>query len=245
MPTYRLDIEYDGTNWRGWQIQADEPTIQAAIEAALGTVIRRRVSIVGSGRTDSGVHASAQVAHFQLPQELDTTRLIASINGLLPDSIAVRNLIRATDGFHARYDARSRTYRYRISTLPVSIGRDVRWHVRPAPDVERMNRAALFLPGKRNCSSFCRTTSETENRVCEIYEAAWHACSVREGDFDFVIRADRFLHGMVRTIVGTLIEVGHSKRVPEDMNAIMEAEDRVKSGFAAPAKGLMLEAVQY
>ena len=243
MPTYRLDIEYLGTDWNGWQIQPDHPTIQGAVETALETALRRPVSIVGSGRTDTGVHASGQVAHLNLESPADTYRLLASINGLLPGSIAVTSIREVRADFHARYDARHRQYRYRIGLRPLAIDQAIRWHVRPAPDLERMNQAAALLHGEHDFSSFCRTQSETENRVCSVDRAQWEATP--EGHADFVIRANRFLHGMVRAIVGTLVEVGMGKREPADMPDLLAARDRTVTGFAAPPGGLMLERVWY
>ena len=247
VPTYRLDIEYLGTDWSGWQIQPDQPTVQGAIETALETALRAPVSIMGSGRTDTGVHASGQVAHMRVTDDIDTYRLLASVNGLLPPSVAVTSISKVRDDFHARYDARARQYRYRISTRAIAIEQAIRWHVRPVPDLPRMNEAAAFLLGMHDFSSFCRTQSETENRVCTVSHAAWEAAGgpLSDGRSDFVIRADRFLHGMVRAIVGTLVEVGHGKRKPADMEGILAARDRTMAGFAAPPGGLMLERVLY
>jgi len=244
MPTYRLDIEYDGTDWHGWQIQPDLPTIQHAVEEALATLVRERVKVVGSGRTDAGVHAAGQVAHVVLPQPVDTLRIRRSLNGILPRSIAVRAVESVNDTFHARYDAVSRTYRYRISCLDVAIERAYRWRVRPRPDMARMNTAAEALLGKHDFSSFCRTGSETKNRVCDVRSAAWHP-DTREEDFLFEIVADRFLHGMVRSIVGTLIEIGHKKRSANSIDGILRAMNRREAGYAAPARGLTLERVEY
>jgi len=245
LATYRLDIEYIGTKWHGWQIQPEDDTVQGAIENALLTALRERVSTTGSGRTDAGVHACGQVAHFNTETEIDVHRLLASLNGLLPDSVAVSSVSRAVDGFHARFDARWRKYRYRLGTIPFAIDASTRWFLRPAPDISRMIRAAERLIGKNDCSSFCRTASETENRVCEIYEAYWNESQERPGNMDFVIRADRFLHGMVRAIVGTLVEIGQGKREIEDIAQILDAKDRQAAGPAAPPHGLMLEKVGY
>ncbi len=245
MATYRLDIEYDGTSWHGWQFQPDLPTVQGAIEAAFEVAMRRPTTIVGSGRTDAGVHASGQVAHFCDDGPVDTDILLGALNGILPHTIAVRSLVRTHDSFHARFDAVSRQYRYRITTLPVALDRHNRWFVRPSPDFEEMNRAANLLLGTHNFSAFCRVLSETENRVCELAQAEWLAVPEKEGSFDFVIRADRFLHGMVRSIVGTLIEVGKGKREAGSIPALLVSEDRTQAGFAAPARGLTLERVSY
>jgi tRNA pseudouridine38-40 synthase len=245
VPTFRLDIEYLGTDWHGWQIQPTHPTIQGAIETALRTALRQPVGVVGSGRTDTGVHASGQVAHLSTDGDIDARRLLSSLNGLLPGSIAVRSIRQVRDDFHARFDAGSRQYRYRMGLLPFAIEESIRWFLRPAPDMERMNQAALHLLGRHDFTSFCRTQTETENRVCTIETARWEPTPDDESKIDFVIRADRFLHGMVRAIVGTLVEVGQGKRETRDIVEILAALDRKKAGFAAPAHGLMLERVVY
>ncbi len=244
MPSYLLDIEYDGTDWHGWQSQPDLPTIQQAIENALGIALRKRVAIVGSGRTDAGVHASGQIAHMVLENEIDSSRICRSLNGLLPDSIAIRQIKRVADSFHARFDAVLRTYRYQVNCSPIALGRAYHWHLMPTPDFVAMNDAASALLGKHNYSSFCRTSSETPNRVCRVHTAQW-VTGKREGDWSFIIAADRFLHGMVRSIVGTLVEIGHGKRPAGELPSMLLAQDREAAGYAAPARGLILEKVEY
>lgn len=244
MPTYRLTIEYDGTSFSGWQVQPSDPSIQKELEDALATALREPISVTGSGRTDAGVHARGQVAHFTTNQHVDTYRLLAALNGLLPRTIAVRAVEQAPDGFHARYDARLRRYHYYVSTGFRALDRHMRWHVRPAPDFERMNEAAADLLGTRDFDAFCRTQSDTRNRICTVHAARW----VREtdaGDWRFEIAADRFLHGMVRGIVGTLLEIGRGKRPVNDIPRILSLKDRREAGPAAPAHGLVLEEVSY
>lgn len=244
MPTYRLDIEYDGTDWHGWQSQPDDRTIQDAIESALTTSLRFPVSIVGSGRTDSGVHARGQVAHFTPEKNIDEARLLASVNGILPDTIAVRNLVLVKESFHARYDARKRRYRYRICCTPMAIGRQYHWFVSPTPDIAAMNQAADALIGEHNYSAFCLSNSETKNRVCTIFEARWHDDTAQDTWY-FEVIGNRFLHGMVRSIVGTLVEIGHGNRDVGSIPALLKSEDRRNAGFSAPALGLTLEEVVY
>ncbi len=237
-------IEYDGTLFHGWQIQPGQPTVQAAIEEALSIALRHKITLAGSGRTDAGVHARGQVAHFDSTTELDPLKLKASLNGLLPGSIGVLSIHTTHNNFHARYDARQRTYHYYITTEKHPLSQHQRTFIRPIPEFEAMNDAAEHLLGSYNFSVFCKTKSETKNRICNVQEAKW----IKEtyaGDWFFRIVADRFLHGMVRAITGTLLEVGHGKRTAENIAQLIATKNRTYAGPAAPAHGLVLEEVTY
>ena len=242
--TYRLLIEYDGAPFAGWQRQAGVATVQQTLEEALETALRRRATIIGAGRTDTGVHARGQVAHFATPEAVDTARLARSLNGILPVSIAVLALEPAPDGFHARFDARRRRYRYHVSTAARALDAPRRLVLQSGVDFERMNLAARSIVGVHHFGAFCRTQSETRNRVCAVKRAEWQE-EDRTHDWYFEIIADRFLHGMVRSIVGTLLEIGRGKREPDDLGRIMATRNRTEAGPAAPAHGLVLESVTY
>lgn len=244
MPTYRILIEYDGTDFHGWQIQPGRPTIQESLETALEVVLRTRPNVVGSGRTDAGVHAREQVAHVELDVPINPQHIGRSLNGLLPPTIAVLKVEEAPEGFHARYDARERIYHYYVATEERALDRNIRRLLRPAPDFDLMNVAAKELLGTHHFDSFCRTQSETINRVCCVRRAQWIP-ETRPGDWYFEIAADRFLHGMVRSIVGTLLQVGQKKRALTEIATILASRDRRCAGPAAPASGLVLEKVIY
>jgi tRNA pseudouridine38-40 synthase len=242
---FRLVIEYDGRAYCGWQRQKDDPTVQGTIEAALGRMTRQAVTLHGAGRTDAGVHALGQAAHFVCPTRLDATALRKGLNSLLPADIVIRACEPVAPAFHARFDARAKTYRYRILNRPqrVAVGRQYAWHIFRPLDLDAMQRAQTAVIGRHDFKAFENTGSPRQHTVREVTEAAWRRR--KDDHLVFDITADGFLKFMVRNIVGTLVAVGLGKMPPEEVAAIRDSGDRRRAGAAAPAHGLFLLQVHY
>ncbi len=240
---YFISLAYHGAAYHGWQRQPQQISVQEAIEERMKLLLRRDVCLVTAGRTDAGVHARKTFAHFDGPADLDTGRLMHRLNSFLPADIAVRYVIRMPAGAHARYDAVQRTYHYHIIDRKNPFLADRAWRLPELPDAERMNRAAEILFDYKDFQSFSKVKTDVKTFLCRIDEARWE----RRGKHELVFRvsADRFLRGMVRALVGTMVEIGRGKRAPEDMHRILQARDRRAAGPAAPAKGLFLTDVRY
>ena len=240
----KLTLEYDGTDFHGWQVQPDRPTIQQAVEDALEKILGSKVRVQGAGRTDAGVHALGQVASFSCAKEVEPRRLQKGLNALLRPQVTVKSIEAVYDGFDARRDARSRTYQYRIWARPwpsVFHGR-FSWHVYAPLDIAAMERAAVFLEGEHDFSSFQAAGCDAVNPVRRIYRS----CFASEGDLLlYNIEATAFLRHMVRNIVGTLAEVGRGELSPGGFREILQFRDRSRAGPTAPAQGLFLVAVNY
>jgi len=239
---YFITFSYNGTDFHGSQTQPNGNTVQAEMEAAFATILREPVALTFAGRTDAGVHAEKMVAHFDwtkaLPANMD-----GRLNRLLPDSIAVQAIQRVTDDAHARFDATSRTYHYRITTRKDPFTNQFRTRVAPGLDMKAMNEAARLLLGQQNFASFCRTHTDVKTTICDVREARW----VQENEHEayFVITADRFLRNMVRAVVGTLFEVGKGKMTADEFAQVIAAKDRCQAGHSAPAEGLALIEITY
>lgn len=239
---YFITFAYNGTDFHGSQSQPNGNTVQAEMEAAFATILRKPVALTFAGRTDAGVHAEQMVAHFDLDKPVPTN-LGGRLNNLLPYSISILSIQQVTDNAHARFDATSRTYHYRITMRKDPFTRQIRTRVAPGLDFKAMNKAACLLLGKQEFASFCRVHTDVKTTICDVKEAKW----IIENDYEayFVITSDRFLRNMVRAVVGTLFEIGRGKMTEEDLRTIIAAHDRSKAGHSAPAEGLSLIAIEY
>ena len=244
MPIIKLILEYDGTAYAGWQRQPDQPTIQEAVETAIAGVTQINTSVIGAGRTDAGVHARGQVASFRIDRDLTPREWTRALNAHLPKNIVVRSAALMPDSFHARHSARGKLYAYHILNRPErpALERDHCWHIHRPLDDAAMNQAGLVLIGLHDFSSFQTQPTDNDNPMCHLQRFT----VFRNGNrLRIEAYADRFLKQMIRSIVGTLVEVGLNKRTPESLRTILHARDRSAAGKTAPPQGLFLIRVDY
>ena len=245
MSRYFLYCSYKGTAYHGWQVQPNGISVQEVLTKALQTILRDDLlEIVGAGRTDTGVHASCMVAHFDAQTDsTNTPHFIDKLNSFLPKDIAVSKIIPVKDDAHARFDAVSRRYEYRVTTKKDVFNTDLVVKVNKSLDFEKMNEAAQLLKNYRDFTSFSKLHTDVKTNNCVVTHAEWTQRS--DYEWTFTIEADRFLRNMVRAIVGTLFEIGNGKINTADFIDIIEAKNRDKAGSSAPAHGLYLVDVRY
>jgi tRNA pseudouridine38-40 synthase len=245
MRNIKLLIEYDGTNYQGWQVQPKGPTIQGMLEEKLGLLIGEPIQLFGSGRTDSGVHALGQVAHFKTQSRMDIRTIQRALNSLLPHDIVIQRVEEVDEGFHARKHSKSKVYEYRIlnRNLRSAFHRGYVWHIPQKLNLTEMKKATQSLVGEHDFSSFRSVGTSTRTAVRRVSRAEWKRG--RYGLIRFEIEANGFLKQMVRAIVGTLVEIGKGKMKAVEFRNIMNSRDRKKAGPTAPAQGLFLKEVKY
>ena len=239
---YFIELSYKGTNYHGWQIQPDASSVQEEITKALATILQEKILLVGAGRTDAGVHASQMFAHVDTVKKL-TDDYVHKLNAILPNDIVIKSIKEVSGETHARFDAVSRTYEYRVL-----LGRDpflleTTWQLHQKNlQIEKMNEAANLLFKYEDFESFSKVKTDVNTFNCTIMKAVW---TLEDKHLIFHIKANRFLRNMVRAIVGTLIEVGLGKKTVEDFRKIIESKKRSEAGLSVPAKGLFLTEVCY
>lgn len=247
MHNYKMLIAFDGTNYSGWQIQPNGTSIQALLQNAITTLIKEETTISGSGRTDAGVHALGQIAHFKTSSPLDLYRFLQSLNALIPKDIRVLTIEEVPSDFHARYSARSKTYRYHLHLGRVEnpFNRLYSWHIRENVNLDRLRASAELLIGTHNFTTFANQSyfgSAAKNPIRTMLAIDVIA---EERSICLEFRADGFLYKMVRNLTGTLLEIGIGKRPVEDIPRLIMAKDRREAGMAAPPQGLFLVHVEY
>jgi tRNA pseudouridine38-40 synthase len=245
MRNIKLVIEYDGTNYLGWQVQASGLTVQGTIENKLALLTGEQIHLIGSGRTDAGAHALGQVANFKTKSQMDVRSIQKALNSLLPSDIAIKEAKEITEDFHARKSPRSKIYEYRILNCEIrsAFHREYAWHIPQKLNLGEMKKATEVLIGEHDFSCFRSVGTPTKTAVRKVFRAEWKRN--REDFLRFEIEATGFLKQMVRAIVGTLVEVGKGKVSAGEIQEILESKDRKKAGPTAPARGLFLKEVKY
>ncbi|MEO9965271.1 MAG: tRNA pseudouridine(38-40) synthase TruA [Reichenbachiella sp.] len=239
---YFIEITYDGSNYHGWQIQNNANTVQGILNEALSKILRTEISTIGSGRTDTGVHAQMQVVHLDHEEELNEERLSAKLNSLLPQDIAVNKIMPVNSEASARFDAISRAYTYKMHRHknPFLYGKS--YYFSQSLDLEAMNHCCELILKWTDFEAMSKVKTEVNNFNCEIFEALWQK---HNDDIEFNVSANRFLRGMVRALVGTMIEVGQGRMTLEEFKKVLESNDRTKAGRSVPAHGLYLRDIIY
>ncbi len=238
----KLVLEYDGTNYHGWQKQKNASTVQETLENAIYKLTQETVRVIAAGRTDTGVHARGQVVNFFIKKKLALEKIKLGLNAYLPADIVVKKVEEVPAEFHARYDAKKRIYQYFIKFGTTAIYRNYCWQFFQKVDRDILSDLASRIVGEHDFSAFCRIKTEVKNKVCRVYESYWRE---EDGFSIYCIVANRFLHGMVRSLVGTMIDVARGYFTIDQFNEILQSRNRRQAGISAPARGLFLEEVIY
>ena len=240
---YFIELAYKGTHFHGWQVQPNALSVQQSLEKALSVILREPVSVTGAGRTDTGVHASYFVAHFDtLDTNLDHPDFVHKLNSFLNKDIVLFSISKVHPEAHARFDAISRTYQYHLNLRKDPFALETSWYFFRQPDLEQMNVANRILFEYTDFTSFSKLHTEVKTNNCKIYRAEWTQSGT---NLIFTVKADRFLRNMVRALVGTILEVGLGKIDLEEFRKIIEKKDRSAAGLSVPPQGLFLTDIEY
>jgi tRNA pseudouridine38-40 synthase len=242
MQRYFIKLAYNGAPFNGWQIQPDAPTVQEEIESALAKVFQEKMGVVGCGRTDSGVHASQFFAHFETDKQFDLESMAFKLNCMISREIAIEKIYPVSPEMHARFSATARTYHYFINQVKDAFEFEKSWFMHSKLDVGAMNEACKHLIGKQDFTSFSKLHTQTKTNICTVTAASWEQ---NGSNLMFTITADRFLHNMVRAIVGTTIQVGKGKLSEAGFKDVIASKSRQNAGASVPGQGLFLARIQY
>jgi tRNA pseudouridine38-40 synthase len=242
MYNYKLTIQYDGTDYAGWQIQDNAKTIQQVLTDGAKQILQQEVSLIGSGRTDSGVHALGQVANFKCERELDLYKFTYPLNSILPYDISVNKIESVDENFHSRFDAKSRSYIYLITKQKSPFFFRYSYFYHSEINIDMLNNISKIFFGEKDFTSFSKVNTEVQNKVCIVKEARWR----KSGDlYIFYVEANRYLYGMVRAVVGTLLKALNEHDPEKYIEEVFIQKNRESAADAAPAKGLFLYKVKY
>ncbi len=242
MRNIKLLLEYDGTHFHGWQFQPGFRTVQGEIQKALKKIFDNEINVNGAGRTDTGVHARGQVANFLIEHAMPVNTITAALNGNLPRDVRILSAAEVEEDFHARYNAIKRHYSYTITRQEKAIDRYYIWCYKAELNIEQIQQASNDLLGEHDFKAFCQADENANHYRCFVEEIRWEQ---KDEILILNIIANRFLHHMVRTIVGTMINVGRGYMAVQQISGILESRDRSRAGPTVPAKGLCLEKVYY
>lgn len=239
---YFFEISYNGTHYNGWQSQLNARGVQTVVEETMTKLFREKIEITGSGRTDTGVHCEQQFFHCDIGKTFDEAQYIQKLNSFLPKDIAIQSIRKVNENASARYDAIERSYRYEITRSKNPFLEGLAWHYFKDADLPTMNQAAALLIGEHDFECFSKVKTDVNHFRCDVKRAEWK----QEGDrLYFLITANRFLRGMVRAVVGTLLDVGTHKISMKDFQNIIKSRDRKRAGANVPPYGLYLTKVKY
>lgn len=239
---YFIKLAYNGKNYHGWQCQPNATSVQETVNKAVSVILNSEITIMGAGRTDTGVHAKEMFAHFDFETPIDTAILVHKLNSYLPKDIVVYDIFPVQTDNHARFNATKRTYEYHINSFKDAFLQDESWYFHQELDINLMNKAAKLLLNYEDFQCFSKVNTEVNTFDCTIFEAHWKE---EKNKLVFTISANRFLRNMVRAIVGTLVNIGLRKITLEDFDTIIRSKDREKAGFSVPAHGLYLTKIDY
>jgi tRNA pseudouridine38-40 synthase len=239
---YFIKLAYNGTHYHGWQYQPNAASVQETMNKAFSVILNNEISLMGAGRTDTGVHAKEMFAHFDLEKPFDIPNTIHKLNSFLPKDIVIYAIIPVANEAHSRFDATKRTYEYHINTFKDAFLQEQSWYFHQKLDLDLMNEAAKSLLNHTDFQCFSKVNTDVNTFDCSIFEAYWKQ---EDDKLIFTISANRFLRNMVRSIVGTLINIGLHKITLDDFEAIIESKNRDKAGFSVPAHGLYLTKIAY